>query len=187
MKVTIWDPRKKENYFLKDFQTKKTFSSLSCGLFVVEMQDINWDTSQCNLLLYKIFAGIKVKNIMVVIMPWRKEREFKRVLNGFLKVDYKSSNYISVYDNNLKIIKKIFNARKELGAGDSGEWMFLASNNPLLKTRFQSGTAFSKALEDAKDIEFLMFMAEMGQTFLMFKEFPGIDSLIDNISSLEMK
>lgn len=167
MGMHTWDPRKNENYLLKDFVTGREFSSLSDGYFVIETSDTYWGSEKYSTCLSSLLVGVQARYLSVVITPWRKEKDFRDALSDILKLDCSLKNYVSYSVNSPGLLKKLLKARENLGSNDSGEWLILGSKDQMSLGRKAIVGGFSEVLEYPGDFEFLFFMSEMKETFLI--------------------
>lgn len=190
MEIQVWNPDKGEDYSLGDFGNKQTFSSLSQGLFVVEATGVDWNRKECRECLYYLSDNALTKNLTVIITPWwtinpwGMKKAFKKKLDKVLKFDYSLPNYIAQCDNSRVFIEKLFEVRKELGGNASGEWLFIGSTEKVRLGNEEIVEGFYKVLDRAADFDFLIFMAEMQQTFLVFKPFANVKSFVKEIEKI---
>jgi len=181
MDITVWDPRKEENYLLEDFETKRTFSSISEGLFVMEATGVDWNKKDYRSCLYSLMNDTLAENLTVIITPWCNNEFFKDKLGRFLNIEYIKPNYVA-QDVDKKLFKSILDARAELRGNETGEWLFIGSGENLNLGKDELASGFSKIMDHAADFEFLIFMAEMQQAILIFKPFGKVDSMLAKIN-----
>lgn len=182
MQLQIWDPRKEENYTLDDCETKKKFTSLDKGLFVIEAIGLNLSSDTGEFIFKNLLKDTQTKFIAAIIQPWEKEKRFREVLDETFNVDYTLVNYFTRFRNDEMHVNKFIESREKLGNYESGEWIIVGSSVKVVLSRDEVMNGFSKLLDRIEDFEFLIYMAEMQQCFIIFKSFKKVDYLISRLN-----
>jgi hypothetical protein len=177
MSIVIWDPRKGEDYLLDNFDSGQTFSSLNANVCAAEIHDITEDKLQQLLLHFSKLPD----ELSIVISPWSKRRSFEECLPRNLDVEYSGKNILVRGIYTIKDLDLVLAARVKLGGGESGEWLFIGSRNKIKFSQQEINESFNILLERVDEFEFLLFSAEMCQTFLFYKPTVWADKILSEL------
>ena len=179
MDISIWNPTKNEDYiFNLHGDDRGSFSSLNNDLYVIEAVG---EADDDNKYLESIIGLLKHSvELSVVLTPWLSKKNYQQQLKGLLDLDYSRYNFFGHAKNHLDLGEKLLAARSNLGGDDSGEWIFIGTKNPLILSDKEVNDGFSSLLK--YDFDFILYMAEMHQIFLLFK---NQETLVSNMSLLD--
>lgn len=176
-----WDPRLGEDYVLVDHVTKRVFSSLQSGHFVIELLgNINW---KGKAEVIKALCGKAIGSIFFSVTPWNASvTKVVRAIDGNAVIVSQYAPDIFGAINGFNAIETLLGAREASGGKNSGEWR-LGVGSVLFPEA--SSTASSKNLsfflDNAAEIDFLLDLSEMEQALLLVRPDKGVDTILDQL------
>ena len=181
--VRIYDPRLGQDYSISNHQTKKIFSSLEHGFFVLEcVGAVDW-TGQLPFVNRCIEATSKKLFFMVV--PWypgatELREAVERELGPLSEFEHSLCGYTPIGSDALN---RLMGLRRSFGGDKTGQWCIggcLAEFAPPVRTSFWKGSLWDVALVlgQPEKIGCVLSLDEMQQSLFATRLFDGLDDLL---------
>ncbi|MFN7141916.1 MAG: hypothetical protein ACK4UN_21565 [Limisphaerales bacterium] len=183
VQANAYDPRVGQDYSVSDFQTKRTFSSLKHGLYVLDcIGAVDW-SSEMPLLTGCIQNT--ARRLFFMVDPWQPGatelsnalerefgplKEFERSLCGYAATDPEA-------------VQQIFRLRESFGGDTTGQWCIggcVEEFAPPVRTSLTKRQLWdlSLVLEQADKLGCVLSLGEMKQSLFATRLFDGLDNLL---------
>ncbi len=187
MEVGVWDPRIEQDYVLESGVSEKRFSSLDHNTFAIEIVGYDWCELAGQSSLLKLANGTHTRVLTCQYVPWIKSQKVEEAFGLIAASKDEKRCFLIDSEYSDDVFSQLLNIRDRLGGCESGEWLFTGSDSSFVGFQKKVFTGFSSLLESIADYQWLLYMAEMRQTFLFFREFEDVDLLIDSLHNLRAR
>lgn len=161
MEISIWNPDAGEDYVLDDFDSGESFSSLALNLYALELVGCTGTDERCDRFLTAMLDSSP--ELFVIIIPWLRKNAYEEAIAGSIDIDYSLPNFRSSLKQCEKLGARLLSIRSDLGGGDSGEWIFVGSMEPVVLSDAEVEEGLSAVLQ--RDFDFVIYMAESNRSF----------------------
>jgi hypothetical protein len=191
LQVRTYDPRLGQEYAVSDHATKKRFSSLEHGFFVLDcVGAVDW-TSQLPLLNGCLQAISK--KLFFTLDPWEPgARELRQALErefGAVREFERSlCGYAAITSD---AIDGLLQLRASFGGDSTGQWCIggcLEEFASPVRMSFSKGQAWGLplVLEQAEKLGCVLSLGEMQQSLLVTRLFDNLDNLLRQSSATQL-
>lgn len=183
IEVQIYDPRRGEDWYTTDFMTKRTFSSLKHGFFVmICVGPVDW-TADLSLLNGSLRATSK--GFFFMVDPWhpgasRLANALECEFGPLKEFEHSLCGYATIYAD---AVQQLLRLRTSFGGDTTGEWCiggYMVEFSPPVRTGLFKRQLwdFSLVLEQADKVGCFLWLGEMQQSLFATRLFDGMDNLL---------
>ncbi len=183
VQVRFYDPRLREDWSTTDFMTKKSFSSLKHGLYVMDCVGVVDWTAELSLLNGCLQSTSK--KLFFMVDPWPPGaaqlsntlehefgplKEFERSLCGYATID-------------AEVVQQLLRLRASFGGDTTGQWCIggcVQEFTPPVRTGLTKRQLWDLCLvlEQAEKLGCVLWLGEMKQSLFATRLFDGLDNLL---------
>lgn len=182
-RVFAYDPRLQEDYSILNHTTKKTFSSMKYGFFVLEgVGELDW---MVHLYFLNRCIEATSKKLFFMVDPWEPgARELRKAveqkLGALIEFERSLCGYAPIDSD---VLGWLLELRRYCGGDNTGRWCIggcLAEFTPPTRIGFWKGQLWDVALvlEQPEKIGCVLSLDEMQQSLFVTRLFDGIDGLL---------
>lgn len=183
IEVQIYDPRRGEDWYTTNFMTKRTFSSLKHGFFVMNcVGPVDW---AADLSLLNGSLQATSKRFFFMVDPWppgaaRLANALEREFGPLKEFERSMCGYAALYAD---AVQQLFRLRTLFGGDTTGEWCiggYMVEFSPPVRTSLFKRQLwdFSLVLEQADKVGCVLWLGEMQQSLFATRLFDELDNLL---------
>jgi len=186
MAIEIYDPRRGEDFVLKNRRLKKSFSSLHHGLLVVDSQGQSLLSKEVTVLKESI-PKTSALGFFIVVLWVPGAKKLKASIQQEFGETFECANSLCGYFDAQSVdnVELLLDLRDTFGGNKSGEWGFggcLTKFSAPKRISLFRGELwdFEHVLYDADRLGCLLFLGERYTTFVT-RIFDGMDAALSQL------